>query len=429
MYPGANTNLTFANGTTFVADNIAHVKGSFDDVTDGTSFYRHFCAVDPGPAQLRLTEERVYPPILEADFVVEPAYPEPLTHTDDMAATTYYLDGEGFEDVAVLTLLIFNSPIDDQLQNLIDEFLATAKAAGKTKLVIDLSHNPGGEIYQGLALFKRFFPTIDPDGYFQMRKNDAFNVISEAIDAKSAQVDLETANTLEWLEALSPLSYRMYLNATNQPFESSEDKFKSNVIDGVDYSPLLRYNLDLYFDASVDNSGGANRNDPTLNFEAENIILLLDGFCSSTCAIFADLMRTQGVKSIAMGGRPQHGPITGVGGTNGGIDFSWSQIYILVLSTLQTGSEAQAAIIKKLTDLPIKRSLRASVNLQNIFYSDHLKDRIPAQYVRSEADCRLFYTLDMLTDVTNLWKAAATAAFKGGKCVAGGFSKDAVAPS
>jgi hypothetical protein len=49
----------------------------------------------------------------------------------------------------------------------------------------------------------------------------------------------------------------------------------------------------------------------------------------------------------------------------------------------------------------------------------NLNDGLPAQFVVEEADCRLYYTLDMINDVTALWKGAAAAAFNGAPCVAG----------
>jgi hypothetical protein len=48
--------------------------------------------------------------------------------------------------------------------------------------------------------------------------------------------------------------------------------------------------------------------------------LLYDGFCASTCSIFSELMKNLGgVQSIAVGGRPQLGPMQGVGGVKGSV--------------------------------------------------------------------------------------------------------------
>src|SRR5580700_9632235 len=43
IYPGANTTYEFANGTVITVPNIANVKGNFNGVVDGTTFYKTFC--------------------------------------------------------------------------------------------------------------------------------------------------------------------------------------------------------------------------------------------------------------------------------------------------------------------------------------------------------------------------------------------------
>ena len=138
-------------------------------------------------------------------------------------------------------------------------------------------------------------------------------------------------------------------------------------------------------------------------------------------------MRTQaGVKSIAMGGRPQAGPIQGVGGIKGAQILGWTDIFQYANTALKTASAAQAAILRRLTSYPINRASSSGINVRDNILPDNLDDGLPAQFVREETDCRLFYTQDMITDVTALWKAAASAAFNGGKCVAGGISKRTV---
>ena len=51
-------------------------------------------------------------------------------------------------------------------------------------------------------------------------------------------------------------------------------------------------------------------------------MILYDGYCASTCTIFSELMRQQGgVKTIALGGRPNKDIIQAVGGVKGTNDF------------------------------------------------------------------------------------------------------------
>jgi hypothetical protein len=61
---------------------------------------------------------------------------------------------------------------------------------------------------------------------------------------------------------------------------------------------------------------------------------LHDGMCSSTCAIASELLKDQGdVRTIAVGGRPQEGPMQGVGGTKGAQVFSWDDIQLRMQAT------------------------------------------------------------------------------------------------
>lgn len=135
-------------------------------------------------------------------------------------------------------------------------------------------------------------------------------------------------------------------------------------------------------------------------------------------------MRLQGgVKSIAMGGRPKAGPIQGVGGIKGAQILSWSSILDNVQTALQNATASQAAILNRLTSLPIERSTSTGVNVRDNILPDNLGDGLPAQFVVEETDCRLYWTEPMVTDVTAVWKAAADSAFHGKACVAGGIEK------
>jgi hypothetical protein len=131
-------------------------------------------------------------------------------------------------------------------------------------------------------------------------------------------------------------------------------------------------------------------------------------------------MRLQGgVKSIAMGGRPEAGPIQAIGGVKGAQSYGFVDVYSDAQNAIPQGTSEQAALLSRLSNLPNNRSSTNSVNLRDNILPYHLNDGLPAQFVVEEADCRLFYTLDMVNDVTALWKAAAAAAFNGAPCVAG----------
>jgi hypothetical protein len=149
--------------------------------------------------------------------------------------------------------------------------------------------------------------------------------------------------------------------------------------------------------------------------------MLYDGYCASTCTLFSEWMRLQGgVKSIAMGGRPNKNPIQGIGGVKGAQDLGFGDVlFYAQLAADQTNDTELLATLSTLTELPIDRALVTSLNLRDNILPDNLNDGTPAQFIVEEADCRLFWTADHVKDITNLWKSAATAAWGGGKCVAG----------
>lgn len=55
-----------------------------------------------------------------------------------------------------------------------------------------------------------------------------------------------------------------------------------------------------------DVTGYRSRRNFTQPFAAEDIILLYDGYCASTCTLFSEFLRVQaGVRSVTFGGRPE----------------------------------------------------------------------------------------------------------------------------
>ena len=81
----------------------------------------------------------------------------------------------------------------------------------------------------------------------------------------------------------------------------------------------------------------------------------------------------------------------------------------------------QAAVFSQYSTLPLNRSSAAMINVRDAVTWDHVDDGLPAQYVVHHADCRLYWTAPMITDVTTVWKAAADVAFNSAACVAGGM--------
>jgi hypothetical protein len=237
IYPGPDTTFLFANGTFISLNNIAQVVGDFSGVTDGPSFYERFCT--PG----QITEGAEATAAITATTSV-PGYPEPILITDDAVVSGYYLDGEGFDDVAVLALLAFANESPLEFQTIAQDFIAAAKAAGKTKIIVDLQANGGGFILQGYDMFRQFFPDIIQEDFTRVRENPTMLAISKIIsDAIPDDYNPNTAS-VEIIEDFEVLwNYRYDFNLTEQPFLTFEDKFGPHTVKGDNFTSIIRWNL------------------------------------------------------------------------------------------------------------------------------------------------------------------------------------------
>ncbi|CAN8105233.1 unnamed protein product [Discula destructiva] len=432
IYQGATTNLTFANGTEVTLENYARIKQPFTGVTDGASMYEVFC--DPngyGSSAAAVDSTAV---TLASDAAI-PGYPTPVIVTNDSVVAGFYLDGAGYEDVAVIVLLAFESESPAEFQAVSQDFFNQARADGKTKLVIDFQGNGGGYILQGYDFFRQLFPSILPDGFSRWKDSDSFVAISQAVSDAVANIDPYTSSDEELIGYWeSWFNYRYDLNITNQPFLTFDDKFGPVISEDTKYTEIMRWNLtdpltttNETYGLGIEISGFGTLSNLTQPFAAENIIMLYDGVCASTCTLASEMLRLQGgVRSIAMGGRPTAGPIQGVGGVKGAQVLDWSSVLAFnqwALANAPAGSltAAQVGALSRYNDLAVNRSSAAAVNVRDQILRGNVEDGLPAQFVREEVDCRLYWTADMITDITAVWKAVADSAFHGAACAYGGI--------
>ncbi|KAK1593796.1 uncharacterized protein LY79DRAFT_579019 [Colletotrichum navitas] len=428
IYPGANTTITFANGTEATFENHARVKRDLTGIVDGPSFYAKFCNpaspvsnTAPGATPTNDTQSSL------------PGYPSPIASTNDSVVSGYFLEGKGFEDVAVIALTAFEGESTSEFQRVTQQVIASSLAAGKTKLVIDFQQNGGGYVFHGYDFFRTLFPNTVQEGNSRWKENDGFLAAAEVVSDIVAGVNVSTSPDEDLVNfAETWFNWRYDYNITNQPFTSYEDKFAPQVFKNTNYTDLMRWNLNdpitttnTTFGMGIGIHGYGKLVGLSQPFLPENIVILYDGVCASTCTVASEFLRhLAGVKSVAFGGLPVEGPIEGVGGTKGSQILDWSSIYDYTTSLLPYAStDKQKAAFARYTDLPLNRSISAAVNVRDEILRDNIADGTPAQYVREEADCRLYWTLPMITDVTAVWKAAANAAFNGGKCASGGIAK------
>jgi hypothetical protein len=326
------------------------------------------------------------------------------------------------------------------------DFIRKCKVDGKTKMIFDLRGNGGGNAILGYDTFKQVYPQAEqePFGGTRFRANDALNQAGKITQDFLAGKTFAQQNKTVFTEAFgqgvtqddifgftSFLNTQHILDASNAPFRNWEMLFGPDERNNDTFTNILRYN---YTDSiSTTYTGfsvigfGANTNETKTPqpFQAQDMVMLHDGMCSSTCAIVSELLKNQGgVRTIVVGGRPQPGPMQGVGGTKGAQVFSWDDIQVRLQSVFFLGSPSQRTAWNA-TDLGrtafatqlFTRSayqggrIAGGVNLKdNLRQNDATKT--PLEFMYEAADCRMFFTQAMISDPTMVWKGVVDRMFK-----------------
>ncbi|PSN60256.1 hypothetical protein BS50DRAFT_604824 [Corynespora cassiicola Philippines] len=436
---GAHTTVEHENGTIFQYINNAIIDlDAFDGVEDGESFFARFCNQGPPTQTRKRGAMKLSRPASKVKRqTTEPTatgFPTPAILHSEGVIGGYYLDGAGYDDVAVFSVPSFSPETQEgpeEFQNLISVFLKDAKDTGKKRLVIDLRGNGGGRVFLGYDLFKQLFPKEDPYGASQFRANEAFDITGQFMTEALSSVTYEDALAdfqlngeesklgLAWQ---SIFNYRLPLTVDNKNFSSWEEYFGPHVRNNDNFTTISRKDLNNAFsdDLSMDVTGYGTRAanlDENQAFDADNMVLLQDGGCGSTCAVFSEFMKSQGgVHQVVVGGKPETGPMQGVAGSKGSQVYTWTQVWTEAFRAYSNLAEYQEELNR--TELGAlvfaERPLQRTAYQQNgmsqsvINLRDNMRKNddsgVPLEFQYEAADCRLFYTAGMVRDVQEVWK-------------------------
>ncbi|KAF8851590.1 hypothetical protein BDZ45DRAFT_750549 [Acephala macrosclerotiorum] len=441
MFGFDNDTITynFANGSTqqFVTYAAISPAVDFTDITDGTSLFEVVEVLPNAPTrnkrdleereQLTKWTRRVVNKRQSSTSTEMPGYPTPwIVHPEDPYTAGFFLDS----GVAVLSMTAFvslnetSTTAQANQQAVIAKFLAECKTVGANQLIVDLSANGGGDVFSGYDAFKQLFPSIVPYGGSRMRT-------SPWIDYMGGVYSLAGI----YNESLSPpweIQATSTINLTH--FSTYKDLAGPNRIYGDNFMATTRANLsDLLMTSGFSVYGyGDLPSIPSAAFEAQNIVMLLDGGCGSTCAIFAEFMKSQGgVRSVAVGGRAQTGPMQGVGGSKGAQELPYE-----ILETYRDDVPIVASLLKNPPAMPTGVSIppslsdytplgsKARLNVGGrVNFRNNIRDgdtsQTPLQFVYEAANCRIFYEAEDIFDMSNLWNRVANVTWGGAKCVDG----------
>lgn len=444
FYPGPSTSITYENGTTRNYTNLAVVTDpdAWRNVANGTSFYENF--VSAQSQELSKRDVNVVPYHLEnpresellgTDAVYRStlplSYPDPSVSSkrSDVMIAGYFINTPQGQ-VGVLAVQDYISEEEGNpkdFQRVVEDFITEAKSR-KAKVIIDTRTNGGGRVMSGYDMYLQFFPSQKPQTQSRWRGHRASELFGSRI---SSLLTISSTNAGLFV---SPFSNDAWLNSELEEVPDWNALYPPNRFNNDNFTTLLKYNLSDPLQTSETQGivvtgylSRANfKEDP---FRAEDIVILTDGICASTCSIFVELMVQQsGVRTIAVGGRPQLGPMAAVGGTKG----------TLVIDALQLQDFSRVVMInyaqstQEVTDwaefLPTAFGIAAQsagINFQDNIRAGLEKDGIPTQFLNDTASCRIWYEPQMYLNVTQLWAKTAAVAFGSnggldeGQCVTG----------
>ncbi|KAF2711129.1 peptidase S41 family protein-like protein [Pleomassaria siparia CBS 279.74] len=434
VYPGETTTLKFANGTEYTMHNYARVLQSFRNINSGEDLAKQWFFFGASVAEAQSVST-------QAESAAMPGYPQPVFAGPSNLINAFYIDTPGYEEYAVLQVPNFvgDSSAETGFQQVTQKFLPKAVADGKTKLIIDVQANGGGTILQGYDMFKQLFPSLDPYGANRFRAHEAIDLIGQSFSEYASKYprSLNQTSSVKQVQG-SFFDYHSDMTVDGKPWSSWAEKFGPVETNGDKYTSTGRWNLN---DPLIPwNSGGINITGygPLANvsnaspFKPENIVILTDGYCASTCTIFSELMTKQaGVKTIALGGRSNKNQIQAIGGVKGTNNLQWGYIQSQAQIALRVATGDLQATLNSSTlrtdysgDIVFNRAASSpGVNVRDgLLLND--TSGVALQFIYEEADCRLYYTPEMTVDITAVWRAAGDAIWgTGGKCVGGGYDK------
>ncbi|KAJ5805147.1 hypothetical protein N7474_011034 [Penicillium riverlandense] len=456
VWPGAwEFKLRFANGTVHYVQTVVKGGSSFN-FTNGQALYQKEC-IDPLIQEAHstlpvrsstLTPYTSYPsswtptPTALASSSlshsgptsVSPTssasasqvYPQPVVSNTAGGVNGYYLHDKDLRNVAILSVIDFET-FGDPARSII-QFLQDAKSAAKEKIIIDLSSNSGGTITSALDMFKIFFPDKPAYSATRFRAHEAIDLIGQALGAINHNnthgfsyyhfeqfmpsgyvTPNQKENFSSWKQVFGPV-YELGTNMStlhavfNETYESTPS-YPINGYDGIPVEPK------------------------TPLFSPKDILIMTNGECSSSCTVFAEMMRSlAGVKTLAFGGRPQHASMQAIGGVKGGEEMESSTIrnlYNKANDLAEAAAKDGKPILSEMQRLRLKELTPAAV--PPLYYSGSVnylnnyrrqQQHIPLQFIYEPADCRLFYTYENYAHPATSWASAARAMWGNNRCVA-----------
>ncbi|KAI4676907.1 uncharacterized protein J4E84_009207 [Alternaria hordeiaustralica] len=351
------------------------------------------------------------------------AYPtNPMTTQADLSITgggivsSYLLDETS---TAVLSIPSFyqGGVNTYNFRQAIRDFIGNASQSQVSRVIIDLQQNSGGLVFLAYDTFKQFFPNLEPNGASRQRSHELSNRLGSAYTEWWEHSGHDQTENYNWASSEWIVTNRIN-TATGKTFSSWDEFYGPEISDGDKFSGSQQYNLsDENFDYSAfgDYPYGYEPRDHLTNstppWAPEHIVILTDGLCASACALFVELMAYEaGVRTIVVGGQPEPGPMQAVSGTRGAAAYSAGALDSDFDENLKYFPVDKPEVVSQLPD---RTDTGIWINYAGFTIRNQVRgtDFTPLQFQYQAADCRIYYTVETVYNMTQLWHHTARAAW------------------
>jgi hypothetical protein len=288
LYPGPETTIGFANGTTKQYPTLVSTSKNFTGIVSGIDIYKRFCVgsevTEEGsasaPASAQVSESVPAPSL--------PQNPSPNVY-DESGEVRGYWGGDIADKVAVLALIGFDPDKDDtetKFSQAIGDFLQQSAQGGSDKLVIDLRGNGGGTVFLALDTLVQLFPDTNPDTRSNLRASAAMHaIVKNASDSTKQSQDFDLTTGLDETEAQAeynnaPFAWQPTLTPSGDAFTSLDEFYGPYKSGPGEFTSFLQQNytnndrtlLDPSIFDITNAKPGAKR-----PYAAEKMVILTDG--------------------------------------------------------------------------------------------------------------------------------------------------------
>ncbi|CAG8604385.1 6638_t:CDS:2, partial [Dentiscutata heterogama] len=362
------------NGSTSTIERFWKITSDFyDNFTDSNSYWNNFCAATTTPTLFDPFNDfgdysKTYDTMLSKAQIVF-----------NGTSSRFYMQNQ----TGIVLISIFETTVgeQEQMKDILQGFNKLNEMGAK-KIVLDLTDNSGGVISVAEFMNILLFPNTNP------------SFPSDAKVTNFSKLAIQTATTAQISgNIFEAQQYATF--STEQVFNTSQDFIGNNVYTrGTQVSYTNKFihigNREIFRQV-------LGNNPPKYPWTSENIIILTNGICGSSCAMITQhLAELQGVATIAVGGFAET-PLS-FASFPGGQAFN---SYVLFGNLIELG-----LLDNPLSPQPFDIYATLAFPIFEIYSVKN--DQEVLEFTYKKADHRLFYDEKSIRDPSLLWAQASS---------------------